>query len=66
MERRHRRIKGEDQWKDSTLKKEEENGYLAMIPRIEKENAISAKSNSGKTEAMPRTSPKGFYSFSVE
>ena len=64
------RLKGKDDWAEILLKNEGKNDFLAIIPRIETGNTveyfISAKSNSGKTETMPRTSPKGFYSFSIE
>ena len=64
------RIKGEASWKEVALSKEGEYDFLAVIPRVEKGNSveyfIAAKSKSGKTETMPRTSPKGLYSFLVE
>ena len=56
------RLKGESSWNEITLKKEGENDYLAMIPRIEKRNAveyfISAKSNSGKNRNHAPYKPK--------
>jgi hypothetical protein len=65
------RLNGVEQWAEIVLKKETENdNYTASIPRVEPENTIeyfvSAKSKSGKYETIPRTSPKGFYSYSVE
>ncbi len=64
------RLKGEDQWKEISLMENGENDeYSALIPQTESgttvEYFVTAKSNSGKTETMPRTSPQGFYSFTV-
>lgn len=64
------KLKSENQWNEIPLKTDGENDFTAIIPQVESGNKveyfISARSNSGKTETMPRTSPKGVYSFSVE
>ncbi len=64
------RVKGKDKWSEIILARETENDtYSAIISPIEAGNAIeyfvSAKANSGRIETMPRTSPKGVYSFLV-
>jgi len=64
------RSKGEDKWNEvPLLTTENESHFYADIPFNKPGNEIeyyvSAGSNSGRNETMPRTAPTGFYSFSI-
>lgn len=64
------KIKGEMNWNKIALNTTEDptHFYAAIPPQIKGsiiEYYISAASNSGRTETMPRTAPAGFYSFTV-
>ncbi len=64
------RKEGQTQWTEIVLTKSTKNNtYSASIPKVKAgstvEYFVSAKSNSGRSETMPRTSPEGVYSFSV-
>jgi hypothetical protein len=62
----HWRIKGEQNWKEETLKPTDTDTHFAATMPTEASNKtieyyISAASKSGKSETMPRTAPNGFY-----
>jgi agmatine/peptidylarginine deiminase len=65
------RLKGEYRWNEVVLNSTENNTHFhADIPFNKAGNQIeyyvSANSNSGRNEAMPRTAPAGFYSFLIK
>jgi len=62
----HWRIRGEERWRETALKATENNTHFnAEIPTKVTGKVIdyyvSATSKSGRSETMPRTAPKGFY-----
>jgi agmatine/peptidylarginine deiminase len=64
------RLRGESNWNEIGLQSTEDGThFFADIPFNRSKNQIeyyvSATSKSGRTEVMPRTAPKGFYSFSI-
>jgi agmatine deiminase len=66
----HWRLKGESNWNEKVLTPTNNNTHFyADVPFKDSGNQIeyyiSASSKSGRNEAMPRTAPSGFYSFSI-